>query len=147
MSFNIAIVVSRFNEEYTEALLQSTLAELGGHNVAVIRVPGAFEIPLQVQRAARTKKFDAVIALGIIWQGQTSHAAEIGRAVTDALMQVSLETSVPVIDQVLGIKSDAEARARTMGKKLNRGIEAAHAALEMAAVNKSKISSLKLKGR
>jgi 6,7-dimethyl-8-ribityllumazine synthase len=140
MSLKIGIVVSRFNEEYTEALLQSTLKELKGKAVtAVVRVPGAYEIPLQVQRLARSKKFDAVIALGVIWQGQTSHAGEIGRAVTDSLMRISLETSVPVIHQVLGIKSDAEARARTMGKKLNRGIEAAHAALEMATVNRSKI--------
>ncbi len=62
----IGIVVSRFNEEYTEALLQSALAELHGHSVSIVRVPGAYEIPLQVQRLARSKKFDAVIALGVI---------------------------------------------------------------------------------
>lgn len=140
MSYRIGIVVSRFNEEYTEALLQSALKELTKQTVSVVRVPGAYEIPLQVQRLAKSKKFDVVIALGVIWQGQTSHAAEIGRAVTDALMRITLDTDVPIIHQVLGLKSDAEARARCMGKKLNRGIEAAHAAIEMAGVNQSKIT-------
>ncbi len=140
MSYRIGIVVSRFNEEYTEALLQSALKELTKQTVSVVRVPGAYEIPLQVQRLAKSKKFDVVIALGVIWQGQTSHAAEIGRAVTDALMRITLDTGVPIIHQVLGLKTDAEARARCMGKKLNRGIEAAHAAIEMAGVNQSKIT-------
>ncbi|PAW78578.1 MAG: 6,7-dimethyl-8-ribityllumazine synthase [Verrucomicrobia bacterium Tous-C9LFEB] len=140
MSYHIGIVVSRFNEEYTEALLQSALKELTKQAVSVVRVPGAYEIPLQVQRLAKSKKFDVVIALGVIWQGQTSHAAEIGRAVTDALMRITLDTGVPIIHQVLGLKTDAEARARCMGKKLNRGIEAAHAAIEMAGVNQSKIT-------
>lgn len=138
--YRIGIVVSRFNEEYTEALLQSALNELTKQAVSVVRVPGAYEIPLQVQRLAKSKKFDVVIALGVIWQGQTSHAAEIGRAVTDALMRITLDTGVPIIHQVLGLKTDAEARARCMGKKLNRGIEAAHAAIEMAGVNQSKIT-------
>lgn len=145
MKTSIGIVVSRFNEEYTEALLQSALKELRGHTVSVVRVPGAYEIPLQVQRLARSKKFNAIIALGVIWQGETAHAGEIGRAVTDSLMRISLETGVPVLHQVLGIKTEAEARARCMGKKLNRGIEAAHAALEMAAVNRSKIVLQKVK--
>lgn len=140
MSYRIGIVVSRFNEEYTEALLQSALKELTAHSVSIVRVPGAYEIPLQVQRLAKSKKFDVVIALGVIWQGQTSHAAEIGRAVTDALMRITLDTGVPIIHQVLGLKTDAEARARCVGKKLNRGIEAAHAAIEMAGVNQSKIT-------
>lgn len=145
MTTRIGIVVSRFNEEYTEALLQSALKELHGHPVSVVRVPGAYEIPLQAQRLAQSKKCDAVIALGVIWQGQTSHAGEIGRAVTDSLMRISLDTGIPVIHQVLGIKTEAEARARCMGKKFNRGIEAAHAALEMAAVNRSKIVLQKVK--
>lgn len=139
-TYRFGIVVSRFNEEYTEALLQSALKELSAHRVSIVRVPGAYEIPLQVQRLARSKKCDAVIALGVIWQGQTSHAGEIGRAVTDSLMRISLDTGIPVIHQVLGIKTEAEARARCMGKKLNRGIEAAHAAIEMAGVNQSTIT-------
>ena len=130
--FRFALVVSIFNREYTDALLASAQAALHGHELKVIRVPGAFEIPLQVQRLARTKKFAAVIALGVVWQGKTLHAQEILRAVTDALMRISLENDVPVIHEVLAVSTEAEARARCMGTKLNRGNDAAQAALSLA---------------
>jgi 6,7-dimethyl-8-ribityllumazine synthase len=124
-----AIVCSRFNQEYTDALLASCVAGLNGQDIKVVRVPGAFEIPLQVQRLARSKKYAAVIALGVVWQGKTRHAEEILRAVTDALLRISLENDVPVIHEVLCVSTEAEARARCLGKKLNRGTEAAEAAL------------------
>jgi 6,7-dimethyl-8-ribityllumazine synthase len=127
-----AIVASEFNREYTDALLASAQAALQGHALKVVRVPGAYEIPLQVQRLARTGRYDAVIALGVIWQGRTLHAQEILRAVTDALMRISLETDVPVIHEVLAVRTEAEARARCLGHKLNRGREAAEAALQVA---------------
>jgi 6,7-dimethyl-8-ribityllumazine synthase len=136
--FRFALVVSLFNREYTDALLASAQASLKGHEVKVVRVPGAFEIPLQVQRLARTKKYSAVIALGVIWQGKTLHAQEILRAVTDALMRISLENDVPVIHEVLAVSTEAEARARCMGAKLNRGIEAAQAALALALADAAK---------
>jgi 6,7-dimethyl-8-ribityllumazine synthase len=129
-----ALVVSTYNHEYTDALLAAALAALGDHPTETVRVPGAFEIPLQVQRLARTKKFAAVLALGLVWQGRTSHAQEITRAVTDSLMRIGLETDVPILHEVLAIKTEAEARARCMGKKLNRGREAAEAALAVAAL-------------
>ena len=136
--FRFALVVSLFNREYTDALLASAQSSLKGHEVKVVRVPGAFEIPLQVQRLARTKKFSAVIALGVVWQGRTLHAQEILRAVTDALMRISLENDVPVIHEVLAVSTEAEARARCMGTKLNRGIEAAQAALALALADAAK---------
>ena len=131
--FRFALVVSIFNREYTDALLASAQASLKGHELTVVRVPGAFEIPLQVQRLARTKRFAAIIALGVVWQGKTLHAQEILRAVTDALMRISLETDVPVLHEVLAVTTEAEARARCMGTKLNRGREAAQAALALVA--------------
>ena len=131
--FRFALVVSEFNREYTDALLESARAALKGHELKVVRVPGAYEIPLQVQRLARTKRYAAVIALGVIWQGKTLHAREILRAVTDALMRISLETDVPVLHEVLAVTTEAEARARCMGVKLNRGREAAEAALALVA--------------
>ena len=127
-----AVVASEFNREYTDALLRAVQQGLRGHELEVVRVPGAFEIPLQVQRLARTRKFAAVIALGVVWQGRTAHAAEILRAVTDALMRIGLETNVPVVHQVLAVATEAEARARCFGKKLNRGVEAAEAAMALA---------------
>ncbi|MCE0484043.1 MAG: 6,7-dimethyl-8-ribityllumazine synthase [Methylacidiphilales bacterium] len=131
-----AIVASEFNREYTDALLASAQAGLKGYEQKVVRVPGAFEIPLQVQRLARTKRYAAVIALGLVWQGRTLHAQEILRGVTDGLMRIALETDVPVIHQVLAVTTEAEARARCFGKKLNRGREAAEAALALALAAK-----------
>ncbi|HEV3271192.1 MAG TPA: 6,7-dimethyl-8-ribityllumazine synthase [Candidatus Methylacidiphilales bacterium] len=133
-----ALVVSEYNREYTDALLASARAALDGHELKVVRVPGAYEIPLQAQRLARTKRYAAVIALGVIWQGKTLHAGEILRAVTDALMRISLETDVPVLHQVLAVGTEAEARARCIGVKLNRGREAAQAALAIAALDDAK---------
>ena len=133
-----ALVVSLFNREYTDALLASAKTALKGHDLKIVRVPGAYEIPLQVQRLARTKRYGAVIALGLIWQGRTLHAQEILRAVTDALMRISLETDVPVLHEVLAVKTEAEARARCMGTKLNRGREAAEAALALVLPSKAK---------
>jgi len=130
---SFAIVASEYNREYTDALLAAAQKALGKHSQKVVRVPGAFEIPLQVQRLARSKKYAAVIALGLIWQGKTSHADEITRAVTDALMRISLETDVPVLHEVIAIKTVADARARCMGDKLNRGREAAEAALAVVS--------------
>jgi 6,7-dimethyl-8-ribityllumazine synthase len=131
-------VVSEYNREYTDALLRSALASLKAHETTVVRVPGAFEIPLQVQRLARSGNFAAVIALGVIWQGKTEHAREILRSVTDALMRISLETDVPVMHHVLAVRSEAEARARCFGKKLNRGTEAAEAALALVSRPRAK---------
>ena len=136
--FRFALVVSIFNREYTDALLASAQAALKGHELKIVRVPGAYEIPLQVQRLARTKRYAAVIVLGVIWQGKTLHAQEILRAVTDALMRISLETDVPVIHQVLAVASEAEAKARCMGTKLNRGSEAAEVALALASLDRAK---------
>ena len=136
--FRFALVVSIFNREYTDALLASAQAALKGHDLTVVRVPGAYEIPLQVQRMARAKKYSAVIALGVVWQGKTLHAQEILRAVTDALMRISLENDVPVIHEVLAVSTEAEARARCMGNKLNRGNEAAQAALSLALADLAK---------
>jgi 6,7-dimethyl-8-ribityllumazine synthase len=130
--FRFALVVSLFNREYTDALLASAQTALKRHELKIVRVPGAYEIPLQVQRLARTKRYAAVIALGVIWQGKTLHAQEILRAVTDALMRISLETDVPVLHEVLAVTTEAEARTRCMGTKLNRGREAAQAALSLA---------------
>lgn len=131
-----ALVASTFNRKFVDGLLDAASATLKGHDLTVVRVPGSFEIPLQVQRLARTKRYAAVLALGVVWQGQTAHADQIVRAVTDALMRIMLETDVPVIHEVLSIKTEAEAKARCFGRKLNRGREAAEAALALVKLEK-----------
>lgn len=126
------IVCSRFNGRYTDALLASAEEALRGHDVVSVRVPGSFEIPLALDRLARKGGFDALIALGLIWQGQTDHAALIAAECARACMELALRRDVPVIFEVLTVKTEAQARARCMGKKLNRGRDAAETAMAMA---------------
>ncbi len=134
-NYHFAAVVSEFHRDFTEAMLQAAERELVRHELTVVWVPGSFEIPLQVQRLARTGQFDAVLALGLVWQGETLHNTEILRAVTDALMRISLETNVPVVHEVLSVSSKKQAKERTCGK-LSRGREAALAALAVAHLGK-----------
>lgn len=130
-SFHFGVVVSEYHREYTEPMLDSVQEILSAYDITVVWVPGSFEIPLQVQRLAESGHFDAVIALGLIWQGATLHNTEILRAVTDSLMRISLDCDVPVIHEVLSIKTTKQARERCQGK-MNRGREAALAALSVA---------------
>jgi len=136
---SFAIVASQYNTEYVEGLVTSARTELQviapGSTVTVWEVPGAFEIPLVVQCVAeRGAEFEAIIALGVIIEGETQHAALIGRTVTDSLQQISLTTRVPIIHEVLLVKNEEQARARCLGLEMNRGIEAARIAVRMAQV-------------
>lgn len=131
MKHHLGIVASRYNAAYVDAMLASALEVLAGHRVIIYRVPGAFEIPLFTQRLLKNDKVDAVIALGVIWKGQTDHADLIARTVTDALMQLSLTFDRPVLHEVLTVQNEAQARARCLGTKLNRGREAAEAVLSI----------------
>lgn len=131
-----AIVASQYNALYVDAMLNAAKAELkrAGAAVKVIRVPGAYEVPVVAVKLARTKKFAGIICLGVILRGQTVHAEHIGNAVSTAFMQIQLETEVPVIHEVLLLENKDQARVRCMDKKHNRGTEAAQTALQMAEV-------------
>jgi 6,7-dimethyl-8-ribityllumazine synthase len=137
-SRSLAIVASQYNEQYVRGLVDHALAEIEaaapGTSVAVIEVPGAFEIPLVVQEVASAGKVDAIIALGVIIEGETQHASLLGRSVTEALQSVALKYSVPVIHEVLLVRDEAQARARSRDGEMNRGREAAQAALRMVQV-------------
>ncbi len=132
-----AIVCSRYNAEYVDGMLEEAQKALHGYEVIVMRVPGAFEIPLQVQRLAKTRRFTAIIALGLIWQGETKHAEEILRTVTDSLMRISLAHDMPVVHEVLSVQNETQAKERCLGKKLNRGKEAGQTALALAHLKAS----------
>lgn len=131
----IGIVCSEYHAEYTNALLDGALGGLAGHEPAVVRVPGAFEIPLALQRMAESGRFGALIALGLIWQGETDHADLIARETARACVDICLDHDIPVVFEVLTVRTAAQARARCMGKRLNRGAEAAATALRMAALD------------
>ncbi|HEX3797494.1 MAG TPA: 6,7-dimethyl-8-ribityllumazine synthase [Verrucomicrobiae bacterium] len=139
---NFVIVASLYNDRYVGAMLRSAQAELkraGAAKIQIVRVPGAYEIPVVASKLARTqsRELSAIICLGVILRGQTVHAEHIGTAVSHALMEIQLRDEVPVIHEVLLLENEEQARARCLDKKFNRGTEAAQTALEMARVMRS----------
>jgi 6,7-dimethyl-8-ribityllumazine synthase len=133
-----AIVASQYNNEYVQGLVTHAVQELralaSSAQVDLHQVPGAFEIPIVVRELARHKRADVVLAMGVILQGKTDHAEHIGRAVTDALQRIAIEDGVPVIHGVLSLKTETQARERCLEEEMNRGTEAARAAVQMANV-------------
>ena len=134
-----AIVASRYNSEYVDAMLHAAREELlrAGAHVRIVRVPGAFEIPAAAARLAQPRRYDAIICLGVIFQGETSHAQQISDGVTHALAQIQVLQKLPVVHGVYHFEKVKHAKVRCLGKKHNRGTEAAHTALEMARVMKN----------
>ncbi|MHB1012032.1 MAG: 6,7-dimethyl-8-ribityllumazine synthase [Desulfobacteria bacterium] len=134
----VTIVVSRFNSFITDRLLEGALDALRRHGVeekgiTVVRVPGSFEIPLGVRRAAG-QKVDAVIALGALIRGGTPHFDYLSAEVTKGVAQVMLETGVPVSFGVLTTDTVEQAIERAGTKAGNKGAEAAQSALEMVSL-------------
>jgi 6,7-dimethyl-8-ribityllumazine synthase len=139
----IAIVVSRFNENITGALLnrcRERLIESGvpAKNLKIVWVPGAYELPFAAHRLARSKKYAAVIGLGCVIKGETSHDVHIATWTSVGIGQVSLNTGVPTIFGVLTPNSEAQAIERAAPGPLNRGREVAEAALEMIRLIRTK---------
>lgn len=132
------IVASQYNPKYVQGLVDHACAELRNLCPAAVlalhQVPGAFEIPVVVREIAGQKKADAIIAIGVIMKGGTTHAEHIASSVSSALQQIAIEYGVPVINAVLSVKNVEQARERCLEKKLNRGIEAARAAIDVANV-------------
>lgn len=133
------IVASRYNDKYVASLLERTqkvLQDGGAALVKVYRVPGAFEIPVVASQLAwsETLNLDAVIAIGVILRGETTHADHIGLGVTHALANIQVETGVPVVHGVYLFENTSQADARCLDPDHNRGEELGRTALEMAAV-------------
>ena len=140
-NIRVGIVVSHFNEFITKRLLKGCVAELKRQGVApsqqrIIWVPGAFEIPLAAQKAAKTKKFDAVICLGTLIRGATPHFDYIAAEVAKGISKVSLDNGLPVIFGVVTADTIEQAIERSGTKDGNKGRDAAISAIEMADLNK-----------
>jgi 6,7-dimethyl-8-ribityllumazine synthase len=134
-----AIVVSSFNKEFAEGLLRGArgaLSECGvsDADVTIVRVPGAFEIPLAARHLIMTERFDAVVCLGCLIKGDTMHFEYISESVSHGIMAVSADTGVPVTFGVLTTLTEEQAAARAADGPDNKGREAALAAVEMATI-------------
>jgi 6,7-dimethyl-8-ribityllumazine synthase len=132
------IVASQFSSAYVDGLVDHATEELRAlapnASVSIERVPGAFEIPVVVRELARQEKADAVIACGVILKGKTDHAQNLSRSVTDALQRIAIGHGVPIINAVLSFDDETQARERCLENKINRGTEAARAAVKIAEV-------------
>ncbi|PYJ04469.1 MAG: 6,7-dimethyl-8-ribityllumazine synthase [Verrucomicrobia bacterium] len=136
-----AIVASQYNRRYVDSMLRAagrSLRAAGAEKVVVVRVPGAYEIPIVAARLARAHPtpFSAILCLGVILRGQTSHAQHIGEVVSHALAQIQIRHEVPVIHEVLLLENEQQAKARCLSRQHNRGTEAAQTALAMARIMK-----------
>ena len=138
----VAMVAARFNDFITSKLLEGALDTLKRHgaaeqNLTVVWVPGSFEIPLVSRKLAASGKYDAVIALGAVIRGATSHFDYVAAEVSKGVAQVTLETGVPVIFGVLTTDTIEQAIERAGTKAGNKGADAALAAMEMVDLLKN----------
>ncbi len=132
-----AIVIARFNEFIGSKLLSGSIDALVRHGaeeeeIEIIWVPGAFEIPLVAKKLAKSKDYDAIICLGAVIRGATTHFDQVSNEVTKGIASVSLETEVPVIFGVLTTDTIEQAIERAGTKAGNKGVDAAITAIEMA---------------
>ena len=133
------LVAARFNETYVRRLVDGALEvlERGGasrSDLEVWWVPGSFELPLACRWAAESRRFDAVLAFGVLIRGETEHFRLVAESATHGLVRVALETSVPVLNGVLAVHDAEQAAARSGGPLGNRGADVALAAVQMAGL-------------
>lgn len=136
------IIISRFNDFIGSKLLAGAVDELRRHgvcsdNIDIVKVPGAFEIPLLALKCAKTKKYNAIITLGAIIKGSTSHYDYVCAELTKGIAQVALQTEIPVLFGVLTTENIEQAIERAGTKAGNKGAEAAKSAIEMANLIKT----------
>lgn len=136
------IVCARFNEFFVSKLLSGAVDCITRHggkagDIAVAYVPGSYEIPFAVKKMLQLKKFDAVIALGVVIQGATPHASYINNEVAKGLAQLSLESGTPVTYGMITAENLDQAIERSGTKQGNKGVDAAMAAIEMANLSRA----------
>jgi 6,7-dimethyl-8-ribityllumazine synthase len=133
------IAAASYNPEFADALVghcADAIAKAGGES-RVVRVPGSFEVSAAAAKLARSGRYDCIIGLGVLVQGETSHAQHIAGAVAHGLTQIAIETGVPTVYGIVTANNLRQARVRCRGEKYNRGREAAHTAIAMARLWKN----------
>jgi 6,7-dimethyl-8-ribityllumazine synthase len=136
------IVGARYNSELADALVANCLDMLAKAGTdlrksQVVRVPGSFEISAAASKLAKSGKYNCVIGLGVILQGETSHAHHIADAVAHGLTNVAIQTNVPTVFGIVSANTLTQARVRCLGKQHNRGRDAAQTAIQMARLWKN----------
>jgi 6,7-dimethyl-8-ribityllumazine synthase len=134
-----AVIASRWNAEIVDALLDGARRAFAEHGVAdealdVLRVPGAWEIPMLAKRIAATGRHAAIVALGCVVRGETRHYEHVADECARGLMRVALDSGVPVLNGVLAVEDEADAWARAGGARGNKGADVALSAIEVAAL-------------
>ena len=139
--FPIAIIVSQFNQDITHELQQGAITRLiacgfSAQDIMVVEVPGAVEIPLIAKQLAKKNHYGAIIALGAVIRGETSHYDYVCQQVSEGCQRVALEFDVPVVFGVLTTENEAQAWDRLGGHHGHKGVDAADCALAMVAILK-----------
>lgn len=137
--FEIAVIVSRFNSPITDKLLEGALQrldelEFDKNKITVVRVPGAVELPITAQKFAKVGKVDAIVCLGAVIRGETTHYDYVCSQVSDGCQRVALDHDIPVIFGVLTTENKAQAMDRLGGKHGHKGFDAIDAAYEMVSL-------------
>ncbi|MDF7799767.1 6,7-dimethyl-8-ribityllumazine synthase [Pontiellaceae bacterium B1224] len=135
------IVVARFNDELTNELARSAFQclEKNGakpETIDLVRVPGAYEVPVIAEKMAASKRYDALIVLGVVVEGETQHAQMIIDTTGQTVLDIACRHQIPVINEIVGVRTWAQAEARCLGGENTRGWYAAEAAIETARVHK-----------
>lgn len=133
---HVTVVASQYNLSFVQGMVGHFEAEMQvispGAKLKIVWVPGAFEIPVLTKIILSQKSTDVVVALGVLIQGETAHALLVAQSVTSALQNLAVEFAVPVINEVLLLENEAQAQARCLDSEINRGTEAARAAVGVA---------------
>lgn len=140
--FRFAIIVSRFNDFISSKLVEGAMDALVRHGaeedqISLVKVPGAFEIPMAAKRLADTGKYDAIVCLGAVIRGATAHFDYVAAEVSKGIASISLETGIPVTFGVLTTENLEQAIERAGSKSGNKGWDAAIAAMEMVSLFKA----------
>ena len=147
----IGIVASLYNDRFVDAMIEAAKAEINTVApttvVPLYRVPGAYEIPVTAEFIAQRAKVDVIMALGVVIRGDTGHADLVANSVATSLQEIAARHLTPVINEVLLLDDEDQAEERCFGTRMNRGTEAARAALSMAELfNKLNITYPPAKG-